>query len=54
MAKVKIALGDILMCTDCYGAGWQFWANGVNLFDSEACECNPHGITPDEINDWKN
>jgi len=53
MAKVKEALSEILTHDTCYGYGWLYWGNGVDYFDSEACECNPHEILPDEILDWK-
>jgi hypothetical protein len=53
MAKVKEALSEIISHEACYGYGWLYWANGVNYFDSEACECNPYSIPADEILDWR-
>ena len=53
MAKVKEALSEILTHDTCYGYGWIFWGNGVDFYDSEACECNPHSIEIDEILDWR-
>lgn len=53
MAKVKEALSEILECSNCNGYGWLYWGNGVDFYDSEACECNLYSIPADEILDWR-
>ncbi len=49
MAMTKTIFDEILTCTQCYGTGATGWVSPDEDFDFDYCECNPNGITADEI-----
>jgi hypothetical protein len=49
LSKIKNAYDEILDCDLCLGQGVTGWVSPDGDFDFEYCDCNPHGITQDEL-----
>ena len=49
--KLELALRLIRNCQLCNGQGYQYWGNGEDYFDAEACECNLYEIILDQDGD---
>ena len=54
--KLELALRLIQNCQLCNGKGYQYWGNGEDFYDAEACECNLYEIILDDDGDviWDN
>jgi hypothetical protein len=52
MSNIKRAIESIIECESCSGQGWHFYGDD-EMWDVESCDCNPHSIDIEEIEDYK-
>jgi hypothetical protein len=49
MSYIKVNLMEIQQCSFCNSMGWLSFDSGDGTPDYEACTCNPHEITREEL-----